>query len=114
MSVNLNTEYRVGSGNLSLTVVIGDAQFGTSILKLDGENIQLGIIDNVSLGTGSDLIGKVLTIKTIVSDVNDATNHTSVTYSFREGTNEQKYGLEAVVGEEGGSVMYRAAFRFLS
>jgi len=114
MSVNLNTDFHVGEGNLTLTIVIGDKQFGTSTVKLDGQILLMGDVQDFLIGPGPDLIGKTLFVKTMVSDQNDATNRTSVTYTFHDGANEQKYGLDATVGEDGASITYRATFRFVA
>jgi hypothetical protein len=109
MAVSLNTTYHVDDGVVTLTIVIGDGQLGSSRVSLDDTIIGQGdAIENLRLGEGSGLDGKTLAVKSVVTDVNDQTNHTSITYSLRGGAAPADYELDATVAEEGDSVIYRA------
>jgi len=109
MAVSLETTYHVDSGDILLTIAIGDGQLGSSRVSLDGKRVAKGdAIKNLLLGKGSKLVGKTITIKSVVTDVNDQTNHTSILYSLRGGAAPADYELKATVMEEGDSIIYRA------
>ncbi len=74
--------------NIMLTVTIGNAQIGASVMRLKGssEVIAKGEIENLDLGMGSDLVGKTLKITTNILDMNDQTNGIVVTYYFHNCT----------------------------
>ena len=111
----LNTEYHVTDKPVTLTVVIGDGQLGSSYVQLDGTKITSGEkISNFTIGAGVQIKGKVLRIKSIVSDVNDMTNHTSISYQLKGGVKDATYALESTVANEGDSVLYRAEIAFVS
>lgn len=113
MGCFLKTDYAVGLGSLYLTIFIGDAQLGTSVVSLNGNKIAEGVINNLLIGGSTQLKGKSLNVKTIVSDVSDKTNHTSVTYLMSGGLRDTEYKLEATVAVEGDSIVYKAEFNFI-
>lgn len=113
MGCFLKTDYAVAQRNVDLTIIIGDAQLGTSIVFLNGIKIAEGEITNLLIGSGTQLKGSTLKVKTIVSDVNDKTNHTSVTYRLKGGLKDIEYKLEATVAAEGDSIVYKAEFNFI-
>lgn len=110
MAVKLQTDYEVDTGDVTLTIIIGDGQIGTSLVRLDGKELAIGDVTELKLGKGSSLAGKELFIKTVVADVNDKTNNTSVSYQLKGGVSDREFHLDGSVNEEGGSVIYRAAF----
>ena len=112
MAVTLETTYHVAQGPVALTVEIGDGQLGTSRAVLGNKEIAIGEIKNLKLGDGPRLAGKTLTVKTVVTDVSDQTNHTRVTYRLKGGKSDGTYALDATVEQEGDSVIYRASFQF--
>ncbi|HXF48795.1 MAG TPA: hypothetical protein VNL73_05150 [Verrucomicrobiae bacterium] len=114
MVIKLDTIYEVASGKVTLSVIIGEAQLGSSLVKLNDVELGIGQINNLSIGRGSDIAGKTLFIKTVVTDVNDKTNLTSVGYVFKGGKVDKRYDLNATVNEEGGSVIYRANFKLIA
>lgn len=69
-----------------LSVTIGNAQIGGSVVRIDGTQIVKGAIHNFVLGAGADLIGKQVTVITNVLDVNPASNKISITHFFFNGT----------------------------
>lgn len=110
MNVKIDTTYKVSQSDVSLTIIIGDAQLGASIVMLGDKELGIGEIENLLIGKGPDIAGKILSIKSIVSDVNDKTNHTSIRYVLKGGKNEKEYDLGGTVDEEGASIIYRARF----
>lgn len=106
----LETTYEVGDGDVSLAVIIGDGQIGTSIVRLDQKEIARGDFEGRPIGAGAELAGKELLIKTVVTDVNESTDHTSVTYMLSGGPREQRFSLHAMVPNAGESIIYRAFF----
>jgi hypothetical protein len=93
---------------VSLSIVVGDAQIGSSYVQLDGVKKDDGQISDLALGKGADVKGKTLAIKSVVTDVNDATNNTSITYHV----GGQELSQTATVDQEGDSVVYRATIQF--
>jgi hypothetical protein len=112
-SVRFETEYRVADGDVHVTVRIGDGQFGTSVMMLADQTFGPGDVNDVVLGAGPDLSGLELRVKSIVTDINDMTNRTSIAYDLTGGEAPATHVLVATVDEEGGSVVYRTRIRFL-
>lgn len=112
MSVKLDTTYQVGEGAVHLDVIIGNAQFGSSLVRLGEEELGLGAIENLKLGNGPDLAGQTLFIKSVVTDISDKTNLTSIRYILKGGPAERVFDLSATVPEEGASIIYRATIQF--
>ena len=109
-SVNLSSTYVVATGPMKLNVVVGDAQLGSTLVELDGQRLGKGEINDLVIGNGPDLVGKELTTKSIVTDINEMTNRTSITYELSGGQKNEAVHQECVVGAEGESVVYRATF----
>ena len=112
-SVTLIADYEVEDKPVQLSIVIGDAQVGVSVVKLGNKLLASGEIKNLALGGGPQLRGKALFVKSAVTDVNDSTNHTSLTYRFRCGAQQREFLSSATVDEEGGSVIYRTKFNLV-
>ena len=110
MANELRKTYAVSQGPLKLTIIIGDAQLGSSRVVLGDKELARGEIKDLPIGDGSVIAGKTLFIKSVVTDVNDKTNHTSITYVLRGGKEDKEYVLSEDVGKEGGSMIYRATF----
>jgi hypothetical protein len=66
--------YTAGENEVLLTVSIGDAQVGGSVVLIGSKTIGRNQIDNLTLGDGSGLKGKSVKIKTTFADVNDQSN----------------------------------------
>lgn len=112
-TVTLITDYDVGQKQVRLSIVVGDGQIGSSVVKLGKKLIAKGDIDKVLLGSGAQLRGKTLFVKSVVADVNDQTNHTSLTHQFRGGAGNQDFVSQASVEQDGDSVIYRAKFNLI-
>ncbi|MFA5032745.1 MAG: hypothetical protein WC614_06980 [bacterium] len=110
MAKNLEDSYEVSEGEVRLTIIIGNAQIGTSSVKLNDTLLHTGDISGLLIGKGPEISGKILSIKTVVTDVNDKTNLTNVYYELKGGKVDKKYNLEELALEDGASVIYRAKF----
>ncbi len=107
------TTYGVGNGEVLLTVVIGEKQLGASLARLDGKVLAQGAIKKVKVGKGPGLAGSKLTMKTVVTDINDMTNRTSITIVLAGGTAPASHTLAIEVDENGDSAIYRSEVEFV-
>jgi hypothetical protein len=112
-SVVLVADYEVAAADVTLTVVVGDGQIGSSIVKLGAKALAQGDIDGVTIGSGPTIKRKPLFVKSVVTDVNDSTNHTSVTYQLAGGRLDQEFVCAGTVEDNGDSIIYRAKFNFV-
>jgi hypothetical protein len=109
--IDLQSDYKVvDTRNVSLSIRIGDAQIGSSIVFLEDKEIGRGDIADLSLGKGSKIKNKRVKFKSVVTDVNDMTNKTSITYIFKGGVLDQSFSSNATVDENGDSIIYRGIF----
>lgn len=111
--VSMETDYKVATATVKLTVIVGDAQIGSSLVRLDAAELGRGDINGLTIGKGPQTRGKTLSIKSVVTDVNDATNHTSITYAISGGAADQMFSQMAMVDEEGDSVIYKASIHLI-
>ena len=112
MAVTFETSYQVGKDPVTLSIIIGDAQLGDSIVRLGKTVLGQGDIENLPVGKGPALAGKTLNIKSVVTDVSDKTNRTSIRYALAGGTVPGTFDLNAMVSEEGASIIYRTQIHF--
>lgn len=99
-------------GQIKLSVLIGDAQVGGSVVTVDGKRKpQSGRIEDLSLGEASTLSGKNVLVRTLVSDINPKSNHTSVTYELK-GDSSAKMTLTREVPVHGDAVRYITTLEF--
>jgi hypothetical protein len=110
-SVDLVASYLTGDGEVSLHIVVGDAQIGASVVKLNKKVLAQGEIEGLELGNG--LVGKTLSVKSVVTDVNDRSNKSSITYIFKCGSQVQEFTSKAELQSNGDSLIYRAVFKLL-
>ena len=111
--VNLITDYEVGAKLVKLSVVIGEAQIGSSVVKLGAKKLGEGDIAGLPVGSGDDIKGRPLFVKSVVTDVNDNTNRTSITYKLDGGKRNQQFVSSGSVEEDGDSIIYRAKFNLV-
>jgi hypothetical protein len=111
--INLVADYEVAAGEVTLSVIVGDAQIGSSIVKVGSREIARGVIVDAPIGAGAAISGQPLFVKSVVTDVNDSTNHTSVTYVLRGGRKDQQFQSAGTVDENGDSIIYRAKFNLV-
>lgn len=112
-SVKFGTDYDVGAGDVTLSVIIGNKQFGTSAVSLQGQTIVTGDVNNLLIPANGGLTGKDLFIKSVVTDVNDMSNITSIRYMLAGGVTPKQFDLSATVEQEGDSVVYRTTIHFV-
>ena len=108
----LNRTYTVRKAPVILRIVIGDGQFGSSVVRLDGQEIASGAIAMLLLGDGAGLRGSKATVATTVTDVQRGTNRTSVTFELSGGLTTDVHPVNADADRDGGSVLYVARFTF--
>jgi hypothetical protein len=110
--VKLDTEVAIGKERTLLSVEIGDAQVGGSVVELDDVEIHRDA-DVRDFDLGKDLQGKLLVVATVVRDRNKATNHTSVKYVITADGHPRSFRLDQEVDEDGESVFYEATFHLV-
>jgi hypothetical protein len=110
--VDFRADYEVGSNDVLLTIVIGNAQIGSSIVKLGAEKGR-GEINKLLIGSGPSIKGKALKTKSVVTDVSDKTNRTSIIYRLTGGKRDQDFMSSGTVDENGDSIIYRALFKLV-
>ena len=108
----LNRRYQIGTGEVTLRIVVGEGQFGNSLVEIDDVEVASGAVAMVRLGAGGDLVGKVARVVTTVTDVQRSTNRTSMRYVLSGGPEEETFEETADVETDGGSVQYVVRFRF--
>ena len=102
--------YAVGSGTVRLTVIVGDRQYGSSMVFLGKELVANGDIDEVPLGEGSALAGRRVSVYTVVTDVRNKKNEMSVTWILTGGAEPLKVEKDATTAKGFGSQMFKAVF----
>ncbi len=108
MAPSLVTDYRVGAGTVTLVITIWHGQLGGSVVRLGAKELAFGDVKQVKVGSGAFLRGKVLFVKSVVSDADH--RHTSVRYELKGGKEDRTFDLDAAVNTAGGSTTYRATF----
>lgn len=109
--IDLRTDYHVKEQEpIILNILFGDAQIGSSIIFLEDQELGRGEIKELEIGIGGNLKGKKLKIKSVATDVNDMSNHTSITYEFKGGMFDHSFFSKGIVEENGDSIIYRAIF----
>ena len=73
-----------GTDDVILTITIGNAQIGASLVRFKNNPDLLGKgeIHNLNLGSKAALAGKTVTVTTNILDANEQTNGVVVTYFF--------------------------------
>src|SRR5262245_26111100 len=111
--VDLITSYQTCTTDVLLDIVIGDAQIGSSVVSLEGVKVASGQVAALNLGKGSEIAGKTVKIKSVVTDVNNSSNKTSITYRFSCGGDAHSFQSKAEVDDDGDAIVYRAEFKLL-
>ena len=105
-------EYRVNNGPMRLSVLVGEKQFGSSMVFLNDELLANGIIDELPVGNGN-LDGCRLTIYTLVTDVRDNTDDMSVTWILNGGAHRLSATERGSASKKFGSQMFKAVFHLI-
>lgn len=112
MAQSINTPFQTGPGNVTLKVHIGDGQMASSVVRLQGGSPETHENSfQKDLGPGSDLAGKRLLCSTLVTDVRDETDRTSVRVVVTDGATTVDESREEVAGDVG-VVTYATVVRF--
>jgi hypothetical protein len=91
----LHTNYKVDSGDITLTVVVGNGQRGNTLVAIGSAVLANGPnISNLRIGKGSDLNGKTLSVISTVSQVNTSTQDAVITYELRGGAEDRDSQLD--------------------
>ena len=106
-------EYPVSHEEVRLSVLVGDRQYGTSMVFLDGELLANGDIDSLPIGRGTELAGKAVSIYTVVTDVRNKRTEMSVTWILTGGPERLTLEREATTSKGFGSQMFKAVFEFV-
>jgi hypothetical protein len=112
-AVTTKEKYRVGTGtgDIRLALTIGEGQFGTSRVRLDGSELATGSGPmSVKVGRRSDVKGTRLFVRSIINDVNSLTNRISVTYRLTGGTTGRKTTAKGRAAKQGDVVVFEASF----
>jgi hypothetical protein len=111
-SVIHEDDYAVAGGVVRLSVVVGEKQFGTSMVFLDDEAIANGVIKNLEIGSGPDLAGSTVEIYTMVTDISSATDEMEVSWTLTGGKKKLAAGEHASPPADFGSQMFKGIFHF--
>ena len=108
--VKTDLSYQTGTKDTCLlSITIGDAQVGHTTFKKINGTYGTGQIQMEDLGKETDLKGKKMLISTIVTDVNPATNKTSISYKI----NDKAYDpILSEADAENGSLRYKTIVTF--
>ena len=109
VTVTMTKSLSTNNGNVTLDIVIGNGQIGASTVALGAASIPS---TNNHYQLGSNLTGKQVIIQTVVTDVNQNTDDTIVTYNFTEGGNRQSFSNQVKVDQSGGMALYHCIASF--
>ena len=109
----LREDYQVSAGDVFITVDYGFAQIGAGIIKLDGQKIADAPILKHRVGSGPELKGKTLLVKSIVADASETTNKVSAIYRLTGGAIDKDYVSEGEVETDGDPMPFWAFFKFV-
>lgn len=107
-------EYEVSDGAVRLTVVVGERQFGSSIVFLDDDVVANGDIDDVVIGDGDKLEGRTVTIYTLVTDIRRDADDMAVTWILVGGGHRLSATATGTPAKKFGSQMFKGIFHFIS
>lgn len=103
-------DYAVTEGPMRLSVLVGEKQFGSSMVFLNDDLLANGIIDELPVGNGKRLGGSTLTIYTLVTDIRDNTDDMSVTWILNGGAHRLTATKTGSASKKFGSQMFKAIF----
>jgi hypothetical protein len=111
---DLRQDCRVVGPEVRLTVTIGDGQTGVVSVYLDATLITRvpGGVGQLLLGTSAMLHGRVLHVRTLVTDVMSLTNRMSVSYVLSGLSAPCITGHTGIVDNDGDQLTFKAYFHF--
>ena len=109
-------DYKVGAEDVFLSLSIGEGQTGTTEVFLGTKPLVTasGDFGNLLIGNGQDLIGKKLSVRSIINDVMSNHNRMSVTYHFKGGTKARNFEADGQVATNGSLLRFRGTFTFVA
>ena len=107
-------DYVVANGQIRLSIVVGERQFGSSMVFIDDEQVANGIVEEFILGDGKELAGSTCVIYTLVTDVRDNTDEMSVTWIIAGGSHRVMATGTGAPAKKFGSQMFKGVFHFES
>ena len=107
-------DYEVSEGAVRLTVVVGERQFGSSIVFLDDDVVANGDIDSVVVGDGDKLEGRTISIYTLVTDIRRDADEMAVTWILAGGVHRLSATATGTPAKKFGSQMFKGIFHFIS
>jgi len=110
--VTTNDTYRVGNGDVFISLAIGEGQFGTSDVSIDGTRLvrSSGSIGGLRVGAGPRVKGKDLKVRSVVSDVSTMTDRMSVTYRLNGGQGTKSITAKGKVDKAGKMLIFETTF----
>jgi hypothetical protein len=113
--ITLARKYIVRKRDVFLAVTVGDGQQGLSSVLLDNKEILRTSppFSKFLIGSGPDLSGKTLTIRTVVNDVVATTNRMSVTYTLSGGPSSAKFSSKGTVARDNDFLSFEANVTFV-
>jgi hypothetical protein len=112
--VLLEQEYDLADGPVRLSVVVGERQFGSSMVFLNDELVANGIIEDLPVGNGGKLGGKTLAVYTLVTDIRDNTDDMTVTWILTGGRHRITGTASGKPAKKFGSQMFKGVFHLTS
>lgn len=102
--------YAVGTGPVTLTVVIGGGQLGTTGVRVDGAFLQPGRDGVYALGRGAALAGKTVEVVSAVNQTNASSPRMFVTYELAGGPAPLTLEQEDAATQPGQMIFFEATF----
>ena len=107
-------DYIVSDGRIRVSVVVGQRQFGSSMVFLDEEIVANGIVEDLPIGNGKKLEGKTVSIYTLVTDIRENTDEMSVTWILTGGASRAVVTADGTPAKKFGSQMFKGVFHLTS
>lgn len=98
--------YTLGTGNLKLTVEIGNGQKANTLVMLDDKVIVWGVISEITIDTVDNCKGKKLYLEVNATDTNSNTDTVPVTVDLHDDSAGEVYEYEEDADENGGTVIF--------
>jgi hypothetical protein len=107
-------DYVVPDGTVRLTVIVGERQFGSSMVFLDDDLVANGDIDELPIGNRGKLAGRTLVVYTMVTDIRDNTDEMAVTWILTGGDHKLTETETGSPAKKFGSQMFKGVFHLTS
>jgi hypothetical protein len=106
--VTTNDTYKVGNADVFLSLAVGEGQFGTSDVSIAGNQLlrSSGSIGRMRIGSGPQVTGKMLKVKSVVSDVSTMTDKMSLTYQLTGGQGSKSITVRGKVDKAGKMLIF--------